>query len=69
MAHSRFTRLVRFSNAQGTVFFGELGEEVAAAEDLIGRTVPVYTGSSPWEEDFTLSEKSEKIAQVGEVVH
>ncbi|OAG45108.1 hypothetical protein AYO21_00456 [Fonsecaea monophora] len=64
MAPSKFTRLLRFSNAEGTVFFGELGDEVANAEALIGRSVRVYSGNSPWEGEFTLTEKREKIAQL-----
>jgi hypothetical protein len=64
MAIPKFTRLVRFSNAQGTIFYGELGNDVVAAEDLAGRTVPVFAGSAPWDDDFKLTEKNEKIAQV-----
>jgi hypothetical protein len=40
--------LIRFKDASGTVLFGEAGGPVAA-EALLGKKVPVYKGTSPWD--------------------
>ena len=64
MESSRFTRIVRFNNPRGVCSFGELGDVVAAAEDLIGRKVPIYEGMSPWDDNLTLTERIEEISEV-----
>ncbi|KAH7304495.1 fumarylacetoacetate hydrolase family protein [Rhexocercosporidium sp. MPI-PUGE-AT-0058] len=46
------------------IFYGEVGNTTLAAEDLPGRSVPVYAGTAPWYDNFTLTDKSEEIAHV-----
>lgn len=46
-----FKYLIRFKDATGTVLFGEAGSP-SAAEALLGKTVPVYQGTSPWDPDL-----------------
>jgi 2-keto-4-pentenoate hydratase/2-oxohepta-3-ene-1,7-dioic acid hydratase in catechol pathway len=43
-----FKYLIRFKDAAGTVLFGEAGVP-SAADVLLGKTVPVYQGTSPWD--------------------
>ena len=60
-----FSRIVRFENGAGKVFFGEVpGSDLVTQDTLIQSTVAVYTDHTPFEEDFTLTEKKEKIAKV-----
>ncbi|TVY19602.1 Fumarylacetoacetate hydrolase domain-containing protein 2 [Lachnellula arida] len=65
MSAPKFQRLVRFENPNGKIYYGELGLEHAATEqDLIGSSVAIYKGLSPWAEDFKLTSQKEKIAAV-----
>ena len=43
-----FRYLIRFKDAAGTVLFGEAGGP-SAADALLGKTVPIYQGTSPWD--------------------
>jgi hypothetical protein len=52
--------LIRFKDASGTVLFGEAGGPVAA-EALLGKKVPVYKGTSPWDPNM---EATGEIAEV-----
>ncbi len=62
-----FSRLVRFKNPAGNVFYGEVPESadnLAIQETLLGSKVPVYKGTTPFDDDFTLTEQKEEIAEV-----
>jgi hypothetical protein len=64
MPRFNFGRLVRFKNPAGKIYYGEVEGEFFAAEDLIGRNVPVYTGVNPWDNDFHRSYHREPISEV-----
>ena len=64
MAGSKFNRLVRFKSFSGEVYHGEVEEKAPTADQLIGKSVRVYKGHNPWDDDFTLSEEKEEIAEV-----
>jgi 2-keto-4-pentenoate hydratase/2-oxohepta-3-ene-1,7-dioic acid hydratase in catechol pathway len=53
-----FERLVRFKSTGGDVLFGE----APADDELVGKTVDVYEGSSPW--DLKSAGKKAEIAEV-----
>ncbi len=62
-----FSRLVRFKNPAGSVFYGEVpesGNNLATQETLLGSRVPVYKGAAPFDDDFTLTNQKEEIAEV-----
>lgn len=62
-----FNRLVRFKNPAGNVFYGEVPESadnLATQETLLGSNIPVYTGATPFDTDFTLTDQKEEIAEV-----
>ena len=60
-----FSRIVRFKNGAGKVFFGEVpGSGIVTQDTLIGSTVAVYTNNIPFEENFILTEQREEIAEV-----
>ena len=61
---SKFTRLGRFKDSSGKIFYGEVGKETLAAKQLVGKTVPTYAGNTPWDDDFALNGKEMKIAEV-----
>lgn len=46
-----FKYLIRFKDASGRVFFGEAGGP-SKAEELLGKTVPTYSGTSPWDPEL-----------------
>ncbi|OAL36621.1 hypothetical protein AYO20_04237 [Fonsecaea nubica] len=64
MADSIFKRLVRFEDHVGRANYGEVPESHNWADDLVGVSVPVYTGGLPWEQSFSLSTDTAKIAKV-----
>ncbi len=57
-----FTRLVRFEDSQGQTHYGEVGKEWQS--ELEGRSVNIFEGSTPWDDDFRLTEKKAKISKV-----
>ena len=60
-----FSRIVRFRNKAGKVFYGEVpGIDLATQDTLTGRTVAVYTDYTPYEEGFILTKQQERIAEV-----
>ncbi|KIW95793.1 uncharacterized protein Z519_02857 [Cladophialophora bantiana CBS 173.52] len=60
-----FSRLVRFSNPAGQIFYGEVpGVDFVTQESLQGRKVAVYKGETPFEDDFALTGHQEEIAEV-----
>ena len=64
-----FERLVRFKNASGKVFYGELGDLVPLKpQDLIGKEVPVFNGTVPWSDSFGATTQVEVISEVRLVV-
>lgn len=54
----RFSNLVRFKDSDGKVQYGE----VESISDLIGQTVTVYDGESPW--DIVPTDKKATIAEL-----
>lgn len=55
--------LIRFKDASGSVLFGEAGGP-SAAEALLGKTVPVYEGTSPWDPDMKATGKSAEVKEL-----
>jgi len=64
MAGSKFSRLVRFKNPRGEVHYGEFEAKAPTWDQLVGTSVSVYKGDSPWDDNFTLSDEKEEIAEV-----
>lgn len=62
---SKFQRLIRFEDHQRQVHYGEIGSSEEEDSRFIGLEVSIYEGSTPWSEDFHLTEKRAKIAKVG----
>lgn len=60
---ARFNYLVRFRDAQDNIHYGEAGD-IGSESTLIGKTVDVYTGGNPWDDDFRLSGDKATIAEV-----
>ena len=60
-----FGKLLRFKTASGQVYYGEARDlaEITKAS-LIGAEVPIFNGDGPWSEDFKLSDRKEKVAEV-----
>ena len=51
-----FGRLIRFKDASGSVFYGEVEQSSSLTEQgLTGLTVPIYNGSQPWDDEFALT--------------
>lgn len=60
-----FGKLLRFKTASGQVYYGEArGLAQVTADSLMGTEVPIFNGDNPWSEDFKLSDRKEKIAEV-----
>ncbi|KIW79161.1 hypothetical protein Z517_05773 [Fonsecaea pedrosoi CBS 271.37] len=64
MADSIFKRLVRFEDHAGQAHYGEVPKSHNWADNLVGVSVPVYTGGLPWKQSFCLSTDTVKIAKV-----
>jgi hypothetical protein len=64
MPNFNFSRLVRFKDPAGTIYYGEFGNQAASVDGLIGGSVPVYKGGAPWDDEFELTEKRAEIAEV-----
>ena len=60
----KFNYLVRFKDDLGRFQYGEAGETGGLSE-LVGKTVNVYSGNFPWDDDFKLSGSQAKIVEVG----
>jgi hypothetical protein len=61
---SKFQRLVRFEDLQGTVHYGELGSSNVDESGYPGLELNTYEGSTPWSEDFHSTGKKAIIAKV-----
>jgi len=61
---SAFNRLVRFEDHAGAIHYGEVPEDTAWDVDLIGLTVCLYEGDSPWHTNFHLTNSKGKIAKL-----
>lgn len=61
---SKFQRLIRFEDPQSQVHYGEIGSSKEGDSRFIGLEVSIYEGSTPWSEDFHLTEKRAKITKV-----
>jgi hypothetical protein len=58
-----FGRLVRFADPDGHVWYGE-APSVADPATLIGKTIPVYAGNAPWDEEFRMTSESKVVHDV-----
>ena len=58
----QFQRLVRFEDPQGIIRYGEAGLDWS--KGLVGQTVPTFTTSNPYDDDYTLSGNHAKISRV-----
>ncbi|KAJ6110218.1 fumarylacetoacetate hydrolase family protein [Penicillium sp. IBT 16267x] len=60
-----FSSIVRFRDDKGNVCFGEAGEsDNHTIESLTGRSVPIFKGEHPWDDDFVLTEEKRNVAEV-----
>ncbi|OAL33541.1 hypothetical protein AYO20_07227 [Fonsecaea nubica] len=60
-----FGKLIRFKDANGDIYQGEAeGLPAITKSGLIGSSVPVYSGESPWDPDFKLLPETRTIAEV-----
>ncbi|KIW86364.1 hypothetical protein Z517_01760 [Fonsecaea pedrosoi CBS 271.37] len=60
-----FGKLIRFKDAYGDIYHGEAeGLPAITKSGLIGSSVPVYSGESPWDPDFKLLPETRTIAEV-----
>ncbi|CAK7205235.1 hypothetical protein SEUCBS139899_008002 [Sporothrix eucalyptigena] len=59
-----FLYLVRFRDEHGDVYYGEAGEpadgQVHSQATLVGRMVPVFRGTDPWDAEFALSDNDRR---------
>lgn len=55
-----FNYLVRFQDESGNIHYGE----AEGSKQLEGQTVRVYDGESPWDKNFSLSQKTSTISKV-----
>ncbi|KIV77302.1 hypothetical protein PV11_09109 [Exophiala sideris] len=60
-----FSRIVRFRNSAGQVFYGEVpGDDLVDQKSLLGSKVAVYKGETPFDHDFSLTDKKEEISEI-----
>ncbi|KIY01280.1 uncharacterized protein Z520_02832 [Fonsecaea multimorphosa CBS 102226] len=60
-----FSRIVRFRNSAGQIFYGEVpGDDLVDQKSLVGSKVAVYKGESPFDNDFSLTDNKEEISEV-----
>ena len=64
MSPPNFTRLVRFADPSGKVWYGEADGKDLTREGLVGQPVPVYDGGNPWDEGFGRTSDTKEIAEV-----
>ena len=61
-----FISLFRFRDQDGNVHFGEAGASQGHThESLTGRSVPIFSGENPWDDDFVLSTEHREVVEVG----
>lgn len=60
----KFDRLVRFKSPAGKIYYGEAEGKESTAENLFGKSVFVYQGENPWDDDFERTSTKEMIDQV-----
>ena len=59
----KFDYLIRFKDAQGKIHYGEAGT-AGSQSDFVGKTVSVFAGHHPWDDNFELSGEKATIAEV-----
>jgi hypothetical protein len=60
-----FSSIFRFRDEKGSIFFGEAGESSNhTLESLTGRSVPIFRGEHPWDDNFVLTEEQRNVAEV-----
>ncbi|KAF7133929.1 hypothetical protein CNMCM5793_005395 [Aspergillus hiratsukae] len=60
-----FSSIFRFRDEKGSIYFGEAGESSNhTLESLTGRSVPIFRGEHPWDDDFVLTEEQRNVAEV-----
>jgi hypothetical protein len=59
-----FKHLIRFRSGSLQVLYGELERLDSTGEMLVGRTVHVFDGDSPWDPNFRLTDREEVVAEV-----
>jgi hypothetical protein len=64
MSSRNFSHLVRFTDAEGKIWYGEAEGQVLTKEGLVGTSVPVYRGEHPWDADFVKTSDVREIAEV-----
>lgn len=64
MSPSKFTRLVRFADPSGKIWYGEADGKELTKDGLVGQSVSTYQGQNPWDEDFSLTKEIKEIAEV-----
>lgn len=64
MSSHNFTRLVRFADSTGTIWYGDAEGKELTKEGLVGQSVPVYHGEHPWDADFAKTSDLREIAEV-----
>jgi hypothetical protein len=64
MSSTRFTRLIRFADPAGKVWYGEADGKDLTKEGLVGQSVPTFRGQYPWDKDFSLTQETKEIAEV-----
>ncbi|RFU24406.1 hypothetical protein B7463_g11930, partial [Scytalidium lignicola] len=60
---AQFDRLVRFRDVLGHIHHGE-ASKIPWEADLVGKTVPIYSGVDPWDENFRLTDEEATISEV-----
>ena len=58
-----FEYLIRFKSDSGEILYGEAGKPTSV-EDLVGSTVKVYCGTTPWDPELRLTAETAKVAEV-----
>ncbi|RHZ52052.1 hypothetical protein CDV55_102432 [Aspergillus turcosus] len=60
-----FSSIFRFRDEKGDIYFGEAGESSNhTLESLTGRSVRIFRGEHPWDDDFVLTEEQRTVAEV-----
>ncbi|KAH8652911.1 fumarylacetoacetate hydrolase family protein [Ilyonectria robusta] len=60
-----FTSIFRFRSLDGEIYYGEAGgSDCHTKESLVGRSVPVFKGEYPWDEDFSWTDERKEVSEV-----
>lgn len=59
-----FNRIVRFENQSGEILYGEVPDSINTSKSLVGQTVDVIDGETPWDPSFKSTSKQDVIAKV-----